>query len=142
LLEKQFRRVFDKAERMPGVTGANLLILLERRLDNTVYRLGMAATRAQARQIVNHGHIMVNGRKTNIPSFTVRVGDVISVRPESKRRNYFKNLNDSGDLNRRQIPDWLRLDSNTMSGTVVNMPRREDAELNVQESLIVEFYSR
>jgi small subunit ribosomal protein S4 len=127
---------------MPGVTGANLLILLERRLDNTVYRLGMAATRAQARQIVNHGHIMVNGRKTNIPSFTVRVGDVISVRPESKRRNYFKNFNDSGDLNRRQIPDWLRLDSNTMSGTVVNMPRREDAELNVQESLIVEFYSR
>jgi small subunit ribosomal protein S4 len=142
ILEKQFRRTFEKAERMPGVTGANLLILLERRLDNTAYRLGLATTRQQARQIVTHGHVTVNGRKTNIPSFIVRVGDVVAVRPESKRRNYFKNLVESGDLNRRQIPDWLRLDTNTLAGTVVALPRREDAELNIDEQLIVEFYSR
>lgn len=142
LLEKQFRRVFEKAERIPGVTGDNLLILLERRLDNTVYRLGLANTRSQARQIVTHGHITVNGRKTNIPSFTVRVGDVIAVRPESKRRNYFKNLSESNELNRKQTPDWLRLDAGTMAGTVIALPRREDAELGIQEQLIVEFYSR
>jgi small subunit ribosomal protein S4 len=142
VLERQFQRIFDKAERLPGETGAQLFILLERRLDNVVYRLGLATTRQQARQIVSHGHITVNGRKTNIPSFTVKVGDKVAVRPESRRRNYFKNLVDSGDLNRRNAPDWLRLTAAELSGEVLAMPRREDAEPDINEQLIVEYYSR
>jgi small subunit ribosomal protein S4 len=142
LLEKQFRRTFEKAQRYPGETGAYLFILLERRLDNVVYRLGLATTRAQARQLVNHGHITVNGRKTNIPSYTVRLGDRIAVRPESRRRAYFKTLAESGDLGRAKVPDWLRLNAADMSGEVVAMPRREDAEQGIDEQLIVEFYSR
>jgi small subunit ribosomal protein S4 len=142
LLERQFVRVFEKAERMVGVTGENLFMLLERRLDNVVYRLGLAETRAQARQIVNHGHITVNGRKTNIPSFTVKVGEVIAVRPESRRRTYFKNLAENGELGKRRVPEWLRLDAANMSGQVVALPRREDAEQGIDEQLIVEFYSR
>lgn len=142
LLERQFVRVFEKAERMVGVTGENLFMLLERRLDNVVYRLGLAETRAQARQIVNHGHITVNGRKTNIPSFTVKVGEVIAVRPESRRRTYFKNLAENGELGKRRVPEWLRLDAANMSGQIVALPRREDAEQGIDEQLIVEFYSR
>jgi small subunit ribosomal protein S4 len=142
VLERQFRRIFAKAQRFPGETGVYLFILLERRLDNVVYRLGLANTRAQARQLVTHGHIMVNGRKTNIPSFTVRVGDAISVRPESRRRAYFKNLADSGELGRRRVPDWLRFNTAEMAGEVVTLPRREDAEPGINEQLIVEFYSR
>ncbi len=142
VLEKQFRHTFEKAQRFPGETGVYLFVLLERRLDNVVYRMGLAATRAQARQLVSHGHIMVNGRKTNIASYTVRVGEKISVRPESRRRNYFKNLIDSGDLNKHKVPDWLRLDVAEMAAEVVAMPRREDAEQGINEQLIVEFYSR
>ncbi|MGB9631741.1 MAG: 30S ribosomal protein S4 [Chloroflexaceae bacterium] len=142
VLERQFRRTFEQAARRSGVTGEYLLSLLERRLDNVVYRLGFATTRAQARQLVNHGHIVVDGRKTNIPSFTVKVGQVIAVRPESRRRTYFKNLVDSGALNKHRAPDWLRLDAANLSGTVVALPRREDAEAGINEQLIVEFYSR
>jgi len=142
VLERQFRRTFEQAARRSGVTGEYLLSLLERRLDNVVYRLGFATTRAQARQLVNHGHIVVDGRKTNIPSFTVKVGQVIAVRPESRRRAYFKNLVDSGTLNKHRAPDWLRLDAPNLSGTVVALPRREDAEAGINEQLIVEFYSR
>lgn len=142
VLERQFRNTFAKAQRFPGETGAYLFILLERRLDNVVYRLGMATTRSQARQLVTHGHITVNGRKTNIPSYTVRVGEVIAVRAESRKRNYFKNLIDGGELNRVKTPDWLRLNANEVSGEVVAMPRREDAEPGINEQLIVEFYSR
>ncbi len=142
VLERQFRRMFEQAARRSGVTGEYLLSLLERRLDNVVYRLGLATTRAQARQLVNHGHITVNGRKTNIPSFTVNVGHVIAVRPESRRRAYFKNLVDSAELNRHRPPDWLRLNANDLSGEVLNLPRREDAEPGINEQLIVEFYSR
>jgi len=142
VLERQFRRIFEKAQRFPGETGAYLFILLERRLDNVVYRLGFATTRAQARQLVSHGHITVNGRKTNIPSYTVRVGETIAVRPESRRRTYFKNLIDSGTLARHKTPDWLRLNPADLSGEVVAMPRREDAEPGINEQLIVEFYSR
>jgi small subunit ribosomal protein S4 len=142
VLERQFRRIFAKAQRFPGETGAYLLILLERRLDNVVYRLGFATTRAQARQLVTHGHITVNGRKTNIPSYTVRVGEVIAVRPESRRRMYFKNLVDSGALAKHKAPDWLRLNPADLSGEIVAMPRREDAEPGINEQLIVEFYSR
>lgn len=142
VLERQFRRIFAKAQRFPGETGTHLFILLERRLDNVVYRLGLAATRSQARQIVNHGHITVNGRKTNIPSYTVKVGEKIAVRLESRRRTYFKNLADSGDLNRRNVPDWLRLNGADLAGEIVAMPRREDAEPGINEQLIVEYYSR
>jgi small subunit ribosomal protein S4 len=142
VLERQFRRLFEDASRRTGVTGEYLLSLLERRLDNVVYRLGLATTRNQARQLVNHGHIMVDGRKTNIPSYTVKVGQVISVRPESRRRTYFKNLVDSGELNRYRTPDWLRLNPADVSGQVLALPRREDAEPGINEQLIVEFYSR
>lgn len=142
LLERQFVRVFDKAERMVGVTGENLFALLERRLDNVVYRLGLAETRMQARQLVNHGHVTVNGRKTNIPSFTVKVGEIIAVRPESRRRTYFKTMVESGDLGKRRVPEWLRLDAANLSGQIVALPRREDAEQGIDEQLIVEFYSR
>ncbi len=142
VLERQFRRTFEQAARRSGVTGEYLLSLLERRLDNVVYRLGLATTRSQARQLVAHGHIVVDGRKTNIPSFTVNVGQQIAVRPESRRRAYFKNLVDSGSLHKYQAPDWLRLSPAELSGTVVSLPRREDAEQGINEQLIVEFYSR
>lgn len=142
VLERQFRRLFEQASRRSGVTGEYLLSLLERRLDNVVYRLGLATTRAQARQLVSHGHITVNGRKTNIPSYTVRVGDAIAVRPESRRRTYFKNLVDSGELSRYRTADWLRLNAADLMGQIVALPRREDAEQDINEQLIVEFYSR
>jgi small subunit ribosomal protein S4 len=140
--ERQFRRLFEMASRQSGVTGERLLSLLERRLDNVVYRLGLATTRAQARQIVNHGHITVNGRKTDIPSFRVRVGTVVAVREQSRGRNYFRNLAESGELNRYRPPEWLRLDASDLAGEVVALPSREDAEQGINEQLIVEFYSR
>jgi small subunit ribosomal protein S4 len=142
VLERQFRRLFEQASRRSGVTGEYLLSLLERRLDNAVYRLGLATTRAQARQLVNHGHITINGRKTNIPSYSVRVGDIIAVRPQSRNRTYFRNLFDSGELTRYRPPEWLRLNANEISGEVIALPRREDAEPGINEQLIVEFYSR
>jgi small subunit ribosomal protein S4 len=142
VLERQFRRTFSHALRQGGVTGEQLLSLLERRLDNVVYRLGWATTRAQARQLVSHGHITVNGRKTDIPSFTVKVGNVISVREGSRRRAYFKNMVEGGQLNRYRTPDWLRMVPSDLSGEVVALPRREDAEPDINEQLIVEFYSR
>lgn len=142
VLERQFRRVFDQASRRSGVTGEALMSLLERRLDNVVYRLGLATTRAQARQLVAHGHITVNERKTNIPSYTVRVGETISVRTESRKRAYFKTLVEGGELNRYRAPEWLRLNAGDLSGQIVALPRREDAEQGVNEQLIVEFYSR
>jgi small subunit ribosomal protein S4 len=142
VLERQFRKIFEQAQRIPGETGVALFGLLERRLDNVVYRLGIATTRSQARQLVTHGHIVLNGRKTNIPSYTVRTGDVIAVRPESKRRPYFKNLVDGGDLGKSRVPDWLQFSAAEMSGKVISMPRREDAEQGINEQLIVEFYSR
>jgi small subunit ribosomal protein S4 len=142
LLERQFRNLFEQASRRSGVTGEYLMSLLERRLDNVIYRLGIATTRAQARQLVNHGHITVDGRKTNIPSYTVRVGEVISIRPESRRRAYFKNLVDERRLNNYRAPEWLRLNAADLSGTVIALPRREDAEQGINEQLIVEFYSR
>jgi small subunit ribosomal protein S4 len=142
VLEGQFRRIFEKAQRYPGETGSYLFILLERRLDNVVYRMGLATTRSQARQLVTHGHITVNGRKTNIPSYTVRAGEKIAVRAESRNRAYFKNLVDSGELNKRKIPDWLRLNTADLAAEIVTLPRREDAELGINEQLIVEYYSR
>ncbi|NJP05790.1 MAG: 30S ribosomal protein S4 [Chloroflexaceae bacterium] len=142
VLERQFRRLFAHAARRSGVTGEYLLSLLERRLDNVVYRLGWATTRAQARQLVAHGHITVNGRKTNIPSYTVRVGEAIGVREQSRSRTYFKNLVDSGELYRYHAPEWLRLNATEMVGQIVALPTRRDAEPDINEQLIVEFYSR
>ena len=141
MLEKQFRLTFDKARRDSGETGAAFFSLLERRLDNTVYRLGLAKTRQQARQLVAHGHVMVNGRMTDIPSFTVRVGEVISIRPQSRNRPYFKDLLENGQPNRR-VPLWLSFNAADLSGSVTSLPRREDAEPGINEQLIVEYYSR
>lgn len=140
LLERQFRKFFAEAERLPGVTGENLLILLERRLDNVVYRLGFASSRAQARQIVRHGHIMVNGRKTNIPSYLVKPGDVITWRESSKNTEYYKTVSQTaGDV---AIPSWLSLDKQKLAGKVVSLPAPEDIQAKFDVKSIVEYYSR
>lgn len=140
VLERQFRRHFSEASRLPGVTGENLLRVLELRLDNLIYRLGFADSRPQARQIVRHGHFMVNGRKTNIPSFQVRPGDVITVRPQSREREYFQAR--AQIITTRQQPDWLVLDAPAMTGRVVSVPRRDQIDTRLSEQLIVEYYSR
>ncbi|MFM2309924.1 MAG: hypothetical protein RLY87_2046 [Chloroflexota bacterium] len=141
VLEKQFRNLYARAQRVPGETGAALFMLLERRLDNVVYRMGLASTRQQARQLVAHGHITVNGRKTNIPSFTVRVGEKIAVRVESRKRTYFKTILEAKELLHRS-PEWIRAVHADLSAEIVALPRREDAEQGINEQLIVEFYSR
>lgn len=141
VLEKQFRNLYARAQRVPGETGAALFMLLERRLDNVVYRMGLATTRQQARQLVAHGHVTVNGRKTNIPSFTVRVGEKIAVRVESRKRTYFKTILDAKELLHRS-PEWIRAVHADLSAEIVALPRREDAEQGINEQLIVEFYSR
>lgn len=140
VLERQFRKHFADAAKLPGMTGENLLRVLELRLDNVVYRLGFADSRAQARQIVRHGHFMVNGRKTNIPSFRAKVGDVITVRPQSKDREYFQVR--AQVLGTRQVPDWLVIDVPTQTARVVSVPRREQIDTRLSEQLIVEYYSR
>jgi small subunit ribosomal protein S4 len=141
LLEKQFRRTFDEAKRQQGETGANFFSLLERRLDNVVYRMGLAASRAQARQLVNHGHITVDGHKTDIASYIVKIGQTIAVRPQSKSRPYFKELAEGG-AQRARVPGWISFDAAAMSATVATLPRREDAEPGINELYIIEFYSR
>jgi len=140
LLERQFRKFFAEAERLPGVTGENLLILLERRLDNVVYRLGFASSRSQARQLVRHGHILLNGRKTDIPSCLVRPGNVISWREGSTKTEYYKTL--VQEIEGRTIPGWLTLDKQKLVGQVVNLPTAEDIEVKFDEKAIVEYYSR
>ena len=140
LLEAQFRRYFAEAERQKGVTGTNLLRMLEMRLDNAVYRLGFAASRNQARQTVRHGHIEVNDRKVNIPSYQVKPGDVIAVRERSKRLGEFRELPQA--LEGRAVPDWLSLDAAHLKGRVVSLPSREAIDIPLREQLIVEYYSR
>ncbi len=141
VMETQFHKHFVEAERRGGVTGDNLLQILESRLDNVVYRMGFADSRKQARQLVRHGHFTVNGRKTNIPSFIVRANDQIAVRTESRGREYFKDFNEV--LNTRQAPEWLSLDAANLSGKVINPPSREQIEVPLfNEALIVEHYSR
>ncbi len=140
VLERQFSRYFERASRQAGLTGYNLLAILERRLDNVVYRLGLADSRAQARQLVQHGHIMLNGRKTNIPSALVAPGDVVSVRKESTRRTYFKDLRQNMDD--RRVPRWLTVDTANLSGRIMHAPAREDIDISLNEQLIVEYYSR
>ena len=139
VLEKQFHRYYMKAANMKGITGANLLQLLERRLDNVVYRLGLAKTRRMARQIVVHGHILVNGKKVDIPSALVKVGDVITLRERSRESEMFKSLREGTGA---VTPKWLAFDAPTLTGTVNALPAREDIDYPVQEHLIVELYSR
>ncbi len=139
MLEKQFRSYFDKATNMKGAAGENMLQLLERRLDNVVYRLGFGDSRAQARQIVNHGHITVNGKKVNIPSFIVKAGDVIAVAEGSTSIEKFKAMREGTN---KTIPAWLELNSAELSGKVVELPKREDLDLSIEEHLIVELYSK
>ncbi len=140
VFEQQFHNYFAKATKMSGLTGENLLVMLESRLDNVIYRIGMADSRAQARQLVAHGHIMLNNRKTNIPSALVRAGDEISVRPESLRRSYFRNRRQL--LDDRRVPRWMSLNADAMSATVLNRPTRDDIDVSLNEQLIVEYYSR
>lgn len=140
IYERQFRRYFRDAQRQKGLTGVNLLTMLESRLDNVVYRLGFASSRAQARQLVQHGHFDVNGRKTNIPSYLVKAGDVIVVRDPSRSNPYFKDV--SQVLDESRVPAWLSLDLSHLTGRVVDLPSRDDIDITISEQLIVEFYSR
>ena len=140
VLERQFHKHFTIAARRPGKTSENLLQVLEMRLDNLVYRLGFADSRAQARQLVNHGHFSVNGRKTDIPSFIAKPNDVITVRERSKSLEYFKTR--SLLLAQKGVPAWLRLDINELSGRVLSIPSRADLELPFDEQMVVEYYQR
>jgi small subunit ribosomal protein S4 len=138
--ERQFKRYFETAERRPGVTGENLLRLLETRLDNVVFRMGFASSRAQARQLVTHGHFTVNGVATNVPSYQVNEGDRVDVRDTSRKGQYFKELKDA--LAGAQRPDWLDVDTGKMTGSVTALPRREQMPQELNEQLVVEYYSR
>ena len=140
VLEKQFATYFDIASRQQGITGENLLRLLERRLDNVVYRSGLGASRPQARQLVLHGHILVNGKKVDVPSYTVEENDVITVRAKSKEMLHFKAVREGNAS--RILPKWLTFNADELTATVVALPVREDIDFALQENMIVEFYSR
>lgn len=140
MYERQFKRFFDEATRMPGITGENLLNLLERRLDNVVFRLGFGDSRSQARQIVRHGHIKLNGRRTNVPSCLVKAGDVIEWRKESTKNEYYKTLVEK--IEDKDVPAWLSLDKGSMSGKVLTLPASGEIRTNFDEKAIVEWYSR
>ncbi|NLO35007.1 MAG: 30S ribosomal protein S4 [Clostridiaceae bacterium] len=136
VLEKQFHNTFEKASRMKGKSGENLLQMLELRLDNVVYRLGLASSRAEARQLVTHGHFTVNGKKVNIPSYITKANEVIAVRESSRKSPKFQ------DLASRPVPAWLSFNADALSGTVVQLPVRADVDIEVKETLIVELYSK
>jgi len=140
LLEKQFRGYFEKADRKKGITGTNLLIYLERRLDNMVYRLGFANSRNEARQLVRHNHFIVNGHKVNIPSFLVNIGDTIEITEDSKKNN--KIIEAMETVARRGIPQWLELEQENFKGKVKMFPTREELTMPIQEQLVVELYSK
>jgi small subunit ribosomal protein S4 len=140
VLEKQFKRYFYMAERKKGVTGYHLLRLLESRIDNVVYRLGIAANRRQARQLVLHGHITVNDRRVNVPSYLVRPGDVIAVREKSRKLSVIEE--NMARMEHRGIPSWVEMDVSALKGKVLNYPAREEIDIPVQEQLIVELYSK
>jgi len=140
MLERQFRKTFTEAARQAGVTGDNLLILLERRLDNIVYRLGFSDSRNQARQLVRHGHIMLNGRRTNVPSALVKEGDTIGWRKESAKSEYYKQLTQT--IEAKTVPDWLSLDKKNLMGQMVSLPTPEGIEAPFNGKTIVEHYSR
>jgi small subunit ribosomal protein S4 len=140
VLEEQFRRYFETADRTRGITGELLLQLLERRLDNVVYRLGLATSRPQARQFVRHGHFLVNGRKVDIPSYSLKAGDVVGVLPRSQKNPVIEHAME--EVKGRGIPGWLTFDPASMTGRIAGMPTREQINLPVQEQLIVELYSK
>ena len=140
IMEKQFHMYYEKATRMPGKTGENLLTLIERRLDNVVYRLGFAKSRAEARQQVRHGHITVNGRRVDIPSFRVRPGDLVAVAPKAKDMLVIKSALISNE--RVQVPAWLEVDIEKLQGSVLALPQRDQIDLDIREQLIVELYSK
>ncbi len=139
VLEKQFEGYYEKASKQRGVTGENMLVLLERRLDNVVYRLGLGKTRAMARQLVNHGHFTVNGQNVDIPSYQVKVGDIIAVRPSKANKEMWAQQKEVKNLS---VAKWLEYDNNTLSGTVARLPERSDIDLEIKEHLIVELYSK
>ena len=140
IMEKQFRRYYDIALKRRGLTGLNLLQVLESRLDNVVFRLGFAVNRAQARQLVNHGHFLVNGRKTNIPSMVLQPGDVVSVRDQSKQNEFFKGMVEAAE--KTSVPMWLERDLENLRARVLRLPERGEIDGNLNEQLIVEYYSR
>ena len=138
LLEKQMHGYYLEAERQRGITGENMLSLIERRLDNVVYRMGIGCSRAEARQIVNHGHICVNGKRVNIPSYQVKAGDTISIKENKRNLEMFKELKDLKVV----LPAWLEFDATKLEGRIVELPKREDIDLTIEEHLIVELYSK
>ena len=140
ILERQFKRFFTRAEKLSGITWENLLVLLERRLDNIVYRLGFADSRSQARQLVQHGHIMVNGRKTDIPSCLIKEGDTISWKESSSKTEYYKQLLES--IESRSVASWLSLDQKNLVGQVVSLPTPDDIEAKLDGKAIIEYYAR
>lgn len=140
ILERQFERYYDEAARMKGITGENLLRLLETRLDNIVYRMGVGASRAQARQLVMHGHITVNGRKVDIPSYGVKVGDTVAVNDKSRNLDIVKENVEAAKG--RSLPEWLEVDLENLSARVAALPTREQIDIPVEDHLIVEYYSR
>ena len=140
LSEKQFKLTFEKADRKKGITGTNLLLLLEQRLDNVVFRLGFSNSRPQARQLVRHGHFMVNGKKVDIPSYQLKAGDVIVIREKSRNMQVFTDALEA--VVRRSMPQWLDLEKENFKGTIRNIPVREDITMPIQENQIVELYSR
>ncbi len=137
--EGQFRAYYEKADRMKGITGENMLSLLERRLDNVVYRMGVGVSRAQARQLVSHGHFLVNGKKVNVPSFIVRVGDVVTVKENKTSNKYFEALKSTKGGN---TPKWLEFDTEKLQGKILATPEREDIDSQIAEHMIVELYSK
>ena len=140
VLEKQFEGYFEKAERQKGVTGENLLRILESRMDNVVYRLGLASSRVDARQLVRHGHFTLNGKKVNIPSLLVKTGDIVAVKDGSKKSPKLQGIADA--LRAKSVPKWLEIDKENLIGRVIAQPAREDIDLPINEQLIVELYSR
>ena len=140
LCEKQFHKYYEEADRQKGVTGANMLQLLERRLDNVVYRMGIGLSRSQARQLVNHAHITVNGKTVNIPSYIVKAGDVVAVKENIAGNKFFKELKERKPNG--TLPKWLEFDLASLSGKVIALPEREDIAMDVREQLVVELYSK
>lgn len=142
LLEKQFRKLMSEASRTKGQSGQSLLIFLEQRLDNAVYRSGLAMSRSAARQLVTHGHFVLNGRRVNIPSIRVKAGDVITVRPKSLQTDYFKRIDDISPASPDTVPAWMKVNRKKFEVSITGAPVRDDAEPDINEQLIVEYYSR
>ena len=141
-MEKQFRTYVKKASKMEGIAGENLLSILESRLDNTVFRLGFGRSRAQSRQLVSHGHFLVNGKKVDVPSYLVRNGDKIEISEKSKKSEMFKTMELDEEMKDRNVPEWLKSDKKNGSGDVISRPETDDMEIGIQTRLIIEYYSR